>query len=201
MKTLKKNSKIQVKTLDVMLVYFFLLFCLILLLLLWEKSTKKHMNIEGSHVLVTGGSSGIGKSVAQEALKLGATNVTIVARNEDRLEAVLQELNNCRINPDEQRVAKASIDVSTESSQGIRAKLKPITDDFGPVSILVHCAGLSHPGRAHQMSDESVKKMMEVNYFGSVKVTQAFLEDMMSQKNGCIIFTSSVAGLVSLLVE
>ena len=159
------------------------------------------MNIEGCHVLITGGSSGIGKSVAQEALKLGATNDTIVARNDDRLEVVLQELKNCRIKPDEQRVAKASIDVSKESSQGIRAKLKSITDDFGPVSILVHCAGLSHPGRAHQMSEESMKNMMDVNYFGSVKVTQAFLEDMMSEKNGCIIFTSSVAGLVSNLIE
>ena len=176
--------------------YLVLLLCLILLAsVLWNEFAQKPLNIESCHLLVTGGSSGIGKSVAQEALKLGAKAVTIVARNEAKLEDALQFLRTCRTK-DEQRVSKASIDVAAESTKGIRAKLKPIIDDVGPVEILVHCAGMSIPGRACEETEDSVRKMMDVNYVGCVKVTQAFLTDMMSQRKGCIIFTSSVAGLV-----
>lgn len=46
------------------------------------------------------------------------------------------------------------------------------------------------------MSEADVKLMMDVNYFGSVKVTQALLNDMITHRGGAIIFTSSVAGLV-----
>ena len=46
------------------------------------------------------------------------------------------------------------------------------------------------------MSDCDVKKMIDVNYLGSVKMTQALLPDMITNRDGAIIFTSSVAGLV-----
>ena len=48
------------------------------------------------------------------------------------------------------------------------------------------------------MSDESVKKMIDVNYLGSVKMTRALLPDMITQREGAIIFTSSVGGLVGI---
>ena len=60
----------------------------------------------------------------------------------------------------------------------------------------MNCAGYAVPGRAHQMSDCDVKKMMDVNYLGSVKMTQALLPDLITHRNGAIIFTSSVGGLV-----
>ena len=62
----------------------------------------------------------------------------------------------------------------------------------------MNCAGFSVPGRAYQMSDYDVKKMMDVNYLGSVKMTQALLPEMITHREGAIIFTSSVGGLIGI---
>ena len=48
------------------------------------------------------------------------------------------------------------------------------------------------------MSDYDVKKMMDVNYLGSVKMTQALLPEMITHREGAIIFTSSVGGLIGI---
>ena len=66
------------------------------------------------------------------------------------------------------------------------------------LQVLVNCAGFSVPGRAYQMSDYDVKKMIDVNYLGSVKMTQALLPEMITHREGAIIFTSSVGGLVGI---
>ena len=66
------------------------------------------------------------------------------------------------------------------------------------LQVLVNCAGFSVPGRAYQMSDYDVKKMMDVNYLGSVKMTQALLPEMITNREGAIIFTSSVGGLIGI---
>ena len=66
------------------------------------------------------------------------------------------------------------------------------------LQVLVNCAGFSVPGRAYQMSDYDVKKMIDVNYLGSVKMTQALLPEMITNREGAIIFTSSVGGLIGI---
>ena len=91
-------------------------------------------------------------------------------------------------------MAFASVDVSG-SVEDIRKSLKTLSDQLGPVKALIHCAGFSAPGRAHQVPEADVRRMTEVNYLGSVMVTQALLPDMMASRNGAIIFTSSLAGL------
>ena len=92
---------------------------------------EKPLNIKGAHVLVTGGSSGIGKEVAREALKLGA-NVTIVARNTDKLNSALLELRETS-----SKVSKLALDVSDNdtSSEEIRRILQENIDSFGPFKV------------------------------------------------------------------
>ena len=81
---------------------------------------------------VTGGSSGIGKEVAREALKLGA-NVTIVARNTEKLQTALIDLKKWGSN-----VAMLSIDVSDSdmSCEQIRQNLQDTIESFGPVKVI-----------------------------------------------------------------
>ena len=56
--------------------------------------------------------------------------------------------------------------------------------------------GYSYPSRAHQIPEEEVRQLINVNYLGSVMLTQALLPDLMNLKDGgAIIFTSSLAGL------
>lgn len=60
-----------------------------------SKNKREKIDFRGKHVVITGGSSGIGYDLSMEAFKLGA-NVSIVARNRDKLESVLKELEDMK---------------------------------------------------------------------------------------------------------
>lgn len=95
-------------------------------------SFQKPVEIEGKHVLVTGGSSGIGKEVAKEAVRMGA-NVTIVARNAQKLENTLKELKD--LAKDGQKVAQLSIDISSGTCQEIRQMVEGVIQELGPIKV------------------------------------------------------------------
>ena len=141
---------------------------------------------------ISGGSSGIGKEVAKEALTLGA-NVTILARNIDKLEQVSDKLKN---NFPNRKISYVSLDISKTSIEKIRDELKPVISSLGPIKVLIHCAGYSYPSRAHQTPENEIRKMMDINYYGSIMLTQALLPDFITEKVGAIIFTSSLGGLI-----
>jgi 3-dehydrosphinganine reductase len=173
------------------------LFCVIILaiLVLAAQAGQIPVDINGAHVLITGGSSGIGKEVAKEALKQGA-NVTIIARNALKLQETVVELEN-NIVRDGQKVGFVSVDVSAcGTCADLKNSLQPSINNLGPIKVLIHCAGFSAPGRAHEVPESEAKRMIDVNYLGSLKVTQTLLPDMMVERNGVIIFTSSLAGLI-----
>ena len=77
----------------ILLFTFYLLLLIFVICLTLDCLFEKPVNIKGAHVLVTGGSSGIGKEVAREALRLGA-NVTILARNTEKLNEIQKNTGN-----------------------------------------------------------------------------------------------------------
>ena len=118
--------------------------------------------------------------MAKEALKLGA-NVTLLARNLEKLENVQMELKN---NFPSQKVSYISLDLCNSSVKSIRDSLDSVISKLGPIKVLVHCAGYSYPSRAHQIPEEEVRQLINVNYLGSVMLTQALLPDLMNLKDG-----------------
>ncbi|XP_038070367.1 3-ketodihydrosphingosine reductase-like isoform X2 [Patiria miniata] len=88
---------------------------LIVISLLWLSFSVKPklMELKQAHVVITGGSSGIGKAVAAEVLKQGA-NVTILARNQARLQKAREELQQYIKDKDNQKILGISVDVSHE---------------------------------------------------------------------------------------
>ena len=114
-----------------LLVFFNILLLIFVVCLALDYVFEKPINLQDAHVLVTGGSSGIGKEVAREALKLGA-KVTIVARDVKKLESALNDLKNTS-----SKVAMLSIDVSNNenSNEEIRQKLQENIDSFGTVKV------------------------------------------------------------------
>ena len=114
-----------------LLVLFNILLLIFVVCLALDYFFEKPINLQDAHVLVTGGSSGIGKEVAREALKLGA-KVTIVARDVKKLESALNDLKNTN-----SKVAMLSIDVSNNenSNEEIRQKLQENIDSFGTVKV------------------------------------------------------------------
>lgn len=173
------------------IVGLFILSCVAAWLTRRDKA-KSLNNLSGKHVLVTGGSSGIGKAVAIEAVKRGA-HVSIVARDEKKLvQADLEIRHHCKW--PSQKTAFASIDVCGPADLLSQAVDK-LTSSLGPITVLVNCAGFSVASRAEQMQEADLRRMMDVNFFGSVNVTRKVLPDMKAAGEGVLIFTSSLAGL------
>ncbi|KAF6088185.1 3-ketodihydrosphingosine reductase [Phyllostomus discolor] len=116
----------------------------LLLYMLSPLISPKPLALPGAHVVVTGGSSGIGKCIAIECYKQGAF-ITLVARNEDRLLQAKKEIEKHSIN-DKQVVLCISVDVSQDYSQ-VENVIKQAQEKLGPVDMLVNCAGMSLSGK------------------------------------------------------
>lgn len=147
--------------------------------------------LDGAHVLVTGGSSGIGLEVARRALTRGA-HVSIVARDPERLATAADVLE--REVGDATRVAAEPADV-TDPEQLERA-LSLLTAQLGPVDVLVANAGAAVPGHFEDLSLEVFRSQMELNYFGVLHSVRAVLPSMIERRRGHLVLVSSAAGVV-----
>ncbi|XP_054045617.1 3-ketodihydrosphingosine reductase isoform X3 [Rissa tridactyla] len=106
--------------------------------------SPKPLKLPGAHVVVTGGSSGIGKCIAIECYKQGAF-ITLIARDENKLLQTKKEIEKYSVN-DKQVVLCISVDVSKDYEQ-VENVLKQAQEKLGPVDMLVNCAGTSVTGK------------------------------------------------------
>ncbi|XP_033646943.1 3-ketodihydrosphingosine reductase-like [Asterias rubens] len=149
------------------------------------------LELKQAHVIITGGSSGIGKAVATEVLKQGAS-VTLLARNEARLQQAQQELQQYITDKTNQRILCIPVDVCCEYS-AVEAAIKKAIDVLGPCDILVNSAGMSRALSFEDTPIEDFKKVMDANYIGSVYPTRAVLPYMKKRRGGRIVYVASQA--------
>uniref|UniRef100_A0A7N6BIR9 3-dehydrosphinganine reductase n=1 Tax=Anabas testudineus TaxID=64144 RepID=A0A7N6BIR9_ANATE len=173
----------------------FIVAFVLLLYMISPLISPKPLKLNGAHVVVTGGSSGIGKCIAIECYRQGAF-ITLVARNEAKLLQAKKEIEKFAIN-DKQVVLCISVDVSSDYSQ-VESVIKQAQEKLGPVDMLVNCAGTSMSGKFEEVEVDCFKKLMEVNYLGSVYPTRAVITTMKERRMGRIMFVSSQAGQVGL---
>uniref|UniRef100_A0A8C6UJV3 3-dehydrosphinganine reductase n=1 Tax=Neogobius melanostomus TaxID=47308 RepID=A0A8C6UJV3_9GOBI len=171
-----------------LVVVAFIVAFVLLLYMISPLISPKPLKLNGAHVVVTGGSSGIGKAIAMECYRQGAF-ITLVARDEAKLLQAKKEVEKFAIN-DKQVVLCISVDVSSDYHQ-VEVKL-------GPVDMLVNCAGTSISGKFEEVDVDRFKKLMEVNYLGSVYPTRAVITTMKERRMGRIMFVSSQAGQIGL---
>lgn len=164
-------------------------------LIFYLVSRKSLANIRGKHVVVTGGSSGIGLWAAVECVRLGA-NVTIVARNVKQLEKAKEQLVSSKIRED-QKIEYRSIDLA-KGYDGVEKGLEEIETSVGPIFMLVNCAGMAICGTVEDTSIEDAKLMMDINYFATYYPTRYVLPKMKAAKDGIIVITASQAALIGL---
>ncbi|XP_033849038.1 3-ketodihydrosphingosine reductase [Acipenser ruthenus] len=157
--------------------------------------SPKPLKLNGAHVVVTGGSSGIGKCIAIECYKQGAF-ITLVARDENKLLQAKKEIEKHAIN-DKQIVLCISVDVSKEYGQ-VESVIKQAQEKLGPVDMLVNCAGITVAAKFEEVEVDCFKRLMEVNYLGSVYPTRAVIPTMKERRMGRIVFVSSQAGQLGL---
>jgi len=146
------------------------------------------------HVIITGGSSGIGLAIARHYVKAG-WNLSIIARNKDRLAGAKQYLLKQSTDPS-QRIETFTADVSSRFQ--IENAIEQSVNLLDIPQILVTSAGTVIPGYFHSLPVEMFEKMIAVNYLGTVYAVKAIEPMMRSKGNGHIVMISSGAGLIGI---
>lgn len=136
-------------------------------------------------VIITGGSSGIGKALAEVFGKNGS-KILITGRRKEELEQTVAQLRAMNI-----AVDFFQGDVSNASDNKEMAK-KAISS-FEKIDILINNAGLSMRALFEEVDVEVIRKIMEVNYFGVLYATKACLPEII-RNQGSVIGISSIAG-------
>ncbi|CAL7944905.1 unnamed protein product [Xylocopa violacea] len=161
--------------------------------LFWRRRLK---GVNKKHVVVTGGSSGIGKCVAILAAKHGA-HVTIIARDVQKLEDARNEIIHACKDKNVQKVEYLPLDIG-EDYNAVEKALTDLEKTMGPIYMLVNCAGTAICGKIEDTSVADLQKMINVNFLGSYYCTKAIVQRMKASQEGIIVFTSSQAALLGI---
>lgn len=144
----------------------------------------------GKNVVVTGGSSGIGFAIAKEFARRGS-RLYLIARDLARLEASADWLRNHY-----QTNAVEVFSANISDDRRIREIMEEIGDRFGGIHVLILNAGITVRGKFEDVKLKKLKKVMKVNYWGTVICLKAALPYLKKEKDAQIGLVSSVAGYV-----
>lgn len=139
------------------------------------------MDIQDKTVLVTGANRGIGAALVRALLKHGVGRVYAAARNP----ASLPDFGDARVLP-------LQLDVTSQ------ADLQAAAGKINSIDILINNAGIMTFANVLSASPAELAADMDVNYYGTLRVTQALLPQIEKQGGGAIVNIASVAGLASL---
>lgn len=151
---------------------------------------NNHM-LKGKHVLITGGTAGIGKQIALTFAEHGAS-VAIFGTNKERAQQVFEELNAKKTFDGQTFIAK-TLDVSKKLE--IDAAIEEILQKWGKIDVLVNNAGITRDGLLMKMPEEHWDEVISVNLKSVFNTCQALIRPMMKARSGKIINISSVIGL------
>jgi NAD(P)-dependent dehydrogenase (short-subunit alcohol dehydrogenase family) len=140
-------------------------------------------------VAITGAGSGIGRALAVRCAGLGA-NVAISDVNDAGLAetAALARQKNARVHT-------ARVDVGNRDA--IYAWSKQVEHELGPVDVIVNNAGVSLSQTVAQMTDEDFAWLMNINFWGVIHGTRAFLPQLLARPEAHVVNISSVFGIIA----
>ena len=149
---------------------------------------RELFDLTGKVALVTGGSRGLGREIAEGLAEAGAT-VTITARREQWLGPAQEELRAAGL-----AVTARTCDVTDPAA--VRALIDAIVAAHGALDIVVNNAGISWGSPAEEMPVDDFRRVLDTNATGTFLVAQAAARRMIAQGGGAIVNTASITGLV-----
>lgn len=144
------------------------------------------MQFEGKHVLVTGGSRGIGRAIVEGFAKEGAEVAFCYHSNSSAADEVVKSLTDQGF-----KVSAHQCDVASKSE--CDALIEKLIDEWGSLEILVNNAGIIKDGLLATMGEDDWRAVIDTNLNSVYNFCQAVTRPMMSQRWGRIINMSSVA--------
>jgi short-subunit dehydrogenase len=143
-------------------------------------------SIAGSRLLITGASQGIGKALAEAAVRRGG-KVLAAARSESLLRELADQVRA-------QGGTLETVPADVTSPDDRRRMVAAAQEKLGSLDILINNAGIGATGHFAEVSPERLRKIMEVNFFGLTETTRAFLPLLKEGTRPAIVNISSVAG-------
>jgi len=144
------------------------------------------VELKNKIIWITGASSGIGEALAYAAASEGA-KLVISARRENELKRVAAA---CKTDPANVYV----LPLDLEDTSNVSEKVEQVIARFGRIDVLVNNSGMGHRTKAVNTSTEIDRKVMEVNFFGTINLTKAVAKKMQAQQSGKIVVISSIMG-------
>lgn len=144
-------------------------------------------SLKGKVAIVTGGGSGLGFAVAKAFITQGA-KVIITGRDAETLASAVKELGA--------NVFFESNDVSDTSATP--AFVEMLEEKYGAIDILVNNAGKHCKKPSHELTDEEMRNVFDVNLFGVFALTREVGKRMVARQSGSVILVSSMSALFSL---
>ena len=141
------------------------------------------IEFNGKTVWITGASSGIGKALALKISDLEA-NIVLSSRNKEELENVAKQ---CKGN-------SYILPLDLEKPEAFETATQLVVKKYGSIDLLINNGGISQRSEAGQTSIEVDRKLMEINYFGTIGLTKSVLSIMQKQQKGHIVTVSSLSG-------
>ena len=144
--------------------------------------------LKGKNVIITGGSRGIGKGIAEKFAQNGANIVFTCIEMSDESIELSKNLEKLGVK------AKA-YESNAADFEAAQKLADDVINDFGSIDVLVNNAGITKDNLLMRMSEEDFDKVMKVNMNSVFNNTKAVLRPMLKQKYGSIINLSSVVGV------
>ena len=144
--------------------------------------------LTGKVIWITGASSGIGEALAYQLSKKD-TKLILSSRRVKELERVKER---CKESED---ICVLPLDLA--ESDSLPSKVQEALDYFGHVDILINNGGISQRSLIKDTLLEVDRRVMEVNYFGTVALTKALLPSMIERQSGHIAVVTSAVGIVT----
>ncbi|MFM9904667.1 MAG: glucose 1-dehydrogenase [Pyrinomonadaceae bacterium] len=154
-----------------------------------SKNVKELFDLSGKTAIVTGGSRGIGKEMAEGLAEAGA-DLMLCARRAEWLDETVKEFEGKGFT-----VAGTVCDVA--KAEDVQKVVDATVAKFGTVDILINNAGISWGAMPEDMPLDQWQKVIDVNLTGCFLFAQAAGREMLKQKSGSIINIASIAGLTS----
>jgi 3-oxoacyl-[acyl-carrier protein] reductase len=146
-------------------------------------------SLEGRSAIVTGGSKGIGRGIA-ETFAAAGVNVLLTARSQADLDAAVAGLED---HPG--RVSGLATDVT--DPQDCRRAVETALERHGGLDIVCANAGIFPSGRLEDLTPDDIEQVLAVNFKGTVFVIQAALSALAASGHGRVIITSSITGPIT----
>jgi NADP-dependent 3-hydroxy acid dehydrogenase YdfG len=146
-------------------------------------------DIRGKVAVVTGAASGIGRALACDLARRGAA-VAISDIDATGLAKTAKQLRVIGA-----RVHEARLDVSDRAA--VLSYADEVLGEFGTVNIVINNAGIAFTGDIEQMSFEQIEHVIDVDFWGVVNGTKAFLPHLIASGDGHVVNVSSLFGLMA----